>query len=230
VAFYRERIPAMGIDGVLAVLSWDLVSGDLVPALRARGVAVVGVGGSREVPEIDCFIADDRDAGRRVGRYLSALGHTQVAFLGPPDSEAAALRFQGLAETLAAQGAEPSAELVVQLQGHGEAEGYRGAEDLLGRNARFSALVAFNDLAALGALGALEDQGLRVPERVSVVGFGDTVSAFSRPKITTVSYPKEAMVRAALGRLLQRIEGAGDAPRVQRLPVALAIRESTRAI
>ncbi len=229
VAFYRDRIPAMAIDGVLVAMSWDMLSGDLIPALRAHGVSVVGIGGSRSMPDIDCFSGDDVDAGRKVGRYLLALGHRRIAFLGPADSEAAALRRQGLAESLQEQGAEPDDALWMQVRGHGERQGYRGTEELLARNVHFSALVGFNDLAALGALSALEDQGFRVPERISVVGFGDTVSAFSRPKITTVAYPKEAMVRSALNRLLQRIEGSDDAPELRRFPVELRIRQSTRA-
>jgi len=118
--------------------------------------------------------------------------------------------------------------LCAHLQRHGEEAGHRGTEELLTRNAPLSALVGFNDLVALGALSALEDQGFSVPKRVSVAGFGDSVSAFSRPKITTVAYPKAEMVRSALDRLLDRIEGSDDAPEVRRFSVDLLIRQSTR--
>jgi DNA-binding LacI/PurR family transcriptional regulator len=229
VASYRERILAMGIDGVLATLSWDVLEGNLVPVLLERGIPVVGVAGSRAAEGLDCFVADDLEAGRQLGRYLFGLGHRAVAFLGPPDSAAAAQRARGLEEAMAEAGVAPDPRLRVELDGHGEGSGYRGVEILLARGVRFTAVVAFNDAVALGALNALEDQGLRVPERVSVAGFGDTVSAYARPKITTVTYPKEELGRLALDRLLQRIGGWQGPPEVRRLPVGLAVRQSTRA-
>ena len=98
------------------------------------------------------------------------------------------------------------------------------------RNASFSAVIAFNDVVALGALNALEDHGFSVPGRISLVGFDDTVSAYSRPKLTTVACPKEQLGEQGVRRVLERIAGrVPEAATVHRLPVRLVARASTRA-
>ena len=229
VAFYRDRLLAMGVDGVLLVLSWDIVSQGVAGSLLAEGVPVVGVAGARIVPEIDCFVSDDVEAGRVAGRYLLGLGHRRIAFVGALDSETTALRYQGLAEALDAAGVSADERLLVRARGYGEDDGYAAVTELLLRAVPFTAVVAFNDVMALGVLNALEDQGLEVPGRVSVVGFDDTTSAYARPKMTTVACPKETIGARGVARLLERIRGEGpERPEVVRLPVSLVVRASTR--
>ncbi len=230
VSLYRDRLLAMGIDGVLAALSWDLVSGDLLPALRTRRVPVVGVSGSRTVEGIDAFVPDDVGGGELAGRYLLGLGHRRIAFIGAMDSRTTDLRYRGLVQALGAAGLEHHPSLLVRVPGYDEAHAARAIEQLITRDVPFTAVIAFNDIMALGALNALEDQGLSVPARVSLVGFDDTVSAYARPKITTAACPVEELGASAAEQLLARIGGDEGPCRITAMPMRLVVRASTRAL
>ena len=105
--------------------------------------------------------------------------------------------------------------------------GYPVVRRLLQRTTDFTGLFAYNDLSAIGALRALRDSGLRVPEDVSVVGFDDINSAaFQIPSLTTVRQPLDKMGALACEILLQRIQGGADPVEVTVEP-ELIIREST---
>jgi DNA-binding LacI/PurR family transcriptional regulator len=229
VTFYRERLLAMGVDGVLLALSWDIVHGRVAEALTARGVPVVGVAGARIVSGIDCFVTDDIAAGSTAARYLLGLGHRRIAFIGAHESETTRLRYTGLHTALDEAGAAADPALFVAAGGYTEADAYAAVVELIGRNIPFTAVVGFNDVMALGALNALEDHGLTVPERVSVIGFDDTTSAYSRPKMTTVACPKHIIGDRGVARLLLRVGGQRPDPEVHLLAPCLVARQSTKA-
>ena len=228
---YKERLVDMQVDGVLTVLSWDLVSGDLIPTLAAQGIPVIGVAGSRTVDGIDCFVSDDVAAGEVAGRYLLGLGHRAIAFIGAQDSRTTDLRYQGLCRVMERAGVRHDPNLIVRVPGYEEEDAARAVEDLIMCNEPFTAVIAFNDVVALGALNALEDHGFGVPDRISLMGFDDTVSTYSRPKLTTVACPKDALGEQGVQRVLERIAGrAPEGYAVHPLPVRLVRRESTRAL
>jgi LacI family repressor for deo operon, udp, cdd, tsx, nupC, and nupG len=83
---------------------------------------------------------------------------------------------------------------------------------------------------ALGALSALDDFGYSIPEDVSVIGFDDTLAAYSRPKLTTVAFPKQALGEQAVLRLISHIEGGKQPPAVHMLAPELVIRQSTKRV
>ena len=90
-------------------------------------------------------------------------------------------------------------------------------QQLLNSNQRFTALVSFNDVAAMGAMRALQDAGLRVPIDVSVIGFDDIrAAAFISPSLTTVRQPLREMGWMASEYLLARLQGVGEIPRGDR--------------
>jgi DNA-binding LacI/PurR family transcriptional regulator len=93
-----------------------------------------------------------------------------------------------------------------------------------------TAVIAYNDLIALGVMSRVHARGLRVPEDLNVIGIDDIpMSAMSNPALTTVAFPKEAAGRAAVGLLLSLIDQADDAPTTTRreLPAQLLVRGST---
>lgn len=230
VAFYRDRLLALGVDGLLVALSWDITVSDLIPVFCSRHVPIVGVTGARPVPSIDCFLADDVEGAAQACRYLLGLGHRDIAFIGVKDSETTGRRYRGYCQALVDAGCDPPKELFVQTPGYGEDDAYEGVRDLIARNIPFTAIMAFNDVMALGALNALEDQGLAVPERVSVVGFDDTIAAYTRPKLTTVAYPVHELGQTAVERLIARVDGDSSPPALcDDWPPRLVVRQSTRA-
>jgi len=101
-------------------------------------------------------------------------------------------------------------DLVVQIEDNLATPelGYRVTQTLLGSGKRFTALFAFNDIAAVGAIRAIHEHGLRVPEDVSVVGFDDIDSAaYQHPGLTTIRQPLRQMGKMAAQTVLKRIEG-----------------------
>ena len=125
-----------------------------------------------------------------------------------------------------------SPDLVVQLQLNLSSPelGYPVVPQLLATRRPFTALVAYNDISAIGAIRALRDHGLRVPEDVSVIGFDDIQgAAYHTPSLTTVRQPLSSMGNTAARILLQRIRGGPNQDYPEQLPIVpeLIIREST---
>jgi DNA-binding LacI/PurR family transcriptional regulator len=109
--------------------------------------------------------------------------------------------------------------------------GYPVVQQLLQHHQRFTAIISFNDIAAIGACRALRDANLRVPEDVSVVGFDDIqVAAYHNPRLTTIRQPLRDMGETAARILLQRIQGFKDYPEEFAVPPELIVRESTAPV
>lgn len=227
---YGERLLSMGVDGVMATLTWDIVESELVETLRQKKVPFVGVAGGRPLPDSDCFVSDDEAAGTLAGRYPIGLGHRHIAFVGAPNSRTTELRSYGVQQALVEAGISVDPRLTVQAEGYAEEDAGRAVLQLLSHGVPFTAVVAFNDVMGIGVLTALETQGLSVPQHISVVGFDDTVSVYARPRLTTVACPKVSLAQLATERLIELIEKGHTEPAVQRLPVQLIVRESTRAV
>jgi LacI family transcriptional regulator len=222
-----ERLITLGVDGLLAVLSWDIVEGLPRQRMERHGVPVVGVGGSRTISNVDCLVTDDEQAGRVAGRYLAALGHKAVWFIGVTGSQATELRARGLQDSLSSDAGSDSHLWITYANGHGELDGAQAIETMLKEGTDASAVVALNDAMAVGALNALRAAGIRVPDCISVIGFGDTVSSFSFPKLSTLAYPVEDIGRASVQRILARINGDDAPAQIRWFSAQLIIRAST---
>src|SRR6202022_4553216 len=123
------------------------------------------------------------------------------------------VRWQAVHSAAHKLGLEIDASLISQLEGESSSPqlGYEATRKLLASKKPFTALFAFNDISAIGAIHALRESGLRVPEDVSVVGFDDIQSAaFQNPALTTVRQPLREMGRAAAEILLKRINRPGS--------------------
>jgi LacI family transcriptional regulator len=106
--------------------------------------------------------------------------------------------------------------------------GYPFAKELLSRQKPFTALFAYNDISAIGAIRAIQEKGLRVPQDISVMGFDDIPgAAFYSPSLTTVRQPLNRMGEVAAQSLLDRIEGKRDYPAEIAIEPEFVVREST---
>lgn len=125
---------------------------------------------------------------------------------------------------------EVSAEMMVQIKLRDSTPemGFGPAIELVNRGVEFTALMCYNDVSAFGAIRALVDHGMRVPEDVSVVGFDDIQSAaFHNPSLTTIRQPLNQMGQVAARILLKRIRGQATFPDSVPILPELVIREST---
>jgi DNA-binding LacI/PurR family transcriptional regulator len=191
---------------------------------------VIAVAGHKTLPGVTRIILDHRRAAELTLRHLYQLGHRQIAFMrGQPFSSDSDDRWQGLMAVAKELGLTVYPELVVQLEQNLSSPelGYPVIPKLTAQKRPFTALVSYNDIAAIGAIRALRDKGLRVPEDVSVIGFDDIQgAAYHSPSLTTIRQPLNEMGNKAAQLLLQRIRGQEIPEEVPIMP-ELIIREST---
>jgi LacI family transcriptional regulator len=223
-----DRVIGLRMDGAFFTMSWALAqSGLRLHRLADRGIAMVGVSGSYDLPEIDCFLRDEEGGGYQVGDYLRRLGHRDILCVGPATSRAADMRWGGLRSALG----EAGRITMAAIEGYTASAAYEATQAAIGNRTRFTAVVAFNDAIASGALAAMADNGLAIPQDVSFVSFGDAHMDFHRPQITSVTFDEEGIAALAANRLIDRIEGIVTAPPAhERLPLRLSIRPSSKRI
>ena len=174
---------------------------------------------------------DHRQAALLGLQHLKHLGHKQIAFLrGQPQSSDSEVRWNSICEVAKELGIEIHPDRVVQLQGLDSTPelGYPFGKALLARKVPFTALFAYNDISAIGAMRAFQEAGLRIPEDVSVIGFDDVVSAsFCIPTLTTVRQPLKKMGHIAAKTLLERIEDRAEFKAEIAVEPELVVRKST---
>ena len=176
--------------------------------------------------------ADDALAAKMAVEHLMDKGHEKIVVIGGyrQYSDTTALRYHGCMEAFRERGIGFAEERDYETARFSFADGYRAAKALLERNPDFTALFAMSDVMAIGAIRALTDEGKRVPEDVSVVGFdGLHIGAYTLPRLTTIRQDVETMAQQCLELLRHNIED-GTGAKHSVIPVTLLDRESTREI
>jgi DNA-binding LacI/PurR family transcriptional regulator len=166
-------------------------------------------------------------AGRQAVQHLLKIGRRRIAILaGEMDNADAIDRMTGYKEMLQAAGIPTDEQLIGNGLFSREA-GYLGMQELLRRNVPIDGLFAANDVVALGAIQAIQEAGLRVPEDISVIGFDDLPMAKnSEPSLTTINQPIAQKGETATSLLLDLIEGAVESPAHVTLSARLVVRDS----
>lgn len=176
-------------------------------------IPVVTVSGHREIKGITNITLDHQKAADLALQHLVELGHRSIAFIkGQVFSSDTETRWKAICDAARKKGVHVNPRLTGQLEEDSPSPevGSGVMRKLLAARERFTALFAFNDISAMGAIKALREAGLRVPEDVSVVGFDDIQSAaFQNPPLTTVRQPLRKMGQTAAEVLLRRI-GSSD--------------------
>jgi DNA-binding LacI/PurR family transcriptional regulator len=220
---YARLLVERSVDGLLLICT---------PVPEEITIPVVSVSGYSELPGVTNVVLDHHRAAVLALGYLRDLGHRKIAFMkGQSFSSDAEPRWRSIVEAARELGITIDPELTVQLELHSWSPcmGYEPVQQLVRRRRDFTAIFCFNDFAAVGAIRALHDAGLRVPEDVSVLGFDDiTGAAYGVPSLTTVRQPLEEMGRLAAATLLERIQSPGREFRSElTLQPSLVGREST---
>lgn len=227
-----EEYPLMLIDR--AVEGIILVN---TPMSRTLTVPTVSISGPKRVKGVASVAVDNEKGAFLAMEHIIKLGHTEIAFFkGHRGSGDTTYRWNGVCRAASMLGVRIRPELTLQLQRGSSCpgpsvpeEGYQNAQRLLATGRAFTALVAFNDISAIGAVRALRDAGLRVPEDVSVIGFDDIqAAAYLTPRLTTVRQPLRRMGEIAAEQLLARISN-GRRNGIEQIFVdpELIMREST---
>ena len=221
---YPRLFLERSVDGLIAVdTPWTL----------SLSVPVVTVSGHNQVKGVTNIVLDHVRAAEIALKHLWQLGHRQIAFIqGQEFSSDTEVRWANIEKAARQLGLPISPALISQLQGDSPSPelGYEATRKLLASHQPFTALFAFNDISAMGAIRALREAKLRVPDEVSVVGFDDIQSAaYQNPALTTVRQPLREMGRIAAETLLRRIRHPGSDSQGGEIMVEpkLMIRETT---
>jgi DNA-binding LacI/PurR family transcriptional regulator len=198
---YKRLLVDRAVEGVVALDT---------PFARGLSIPVVAISGHTRVEGVTNIELDHLRAAELGLEHLKALGHCRIAIIkGPLYSADSEIRWQTIRETAWKLGIPIDARLAVQLTEYDltPGPGYRATNRLLDSGPPFTALFAFNDVSAIGAIQALTAAGFEVPRDVAVVGFDDIPAAmYHRPGLTTVRQPLRRMGETAAKTLLERLE------------------------
>jgi DNA-binding LacI/PurR family transcriptional regulator len=219
---YSHLLLERGVEGFITV---DAPISQPVP------LPVVAVAGHRRLEGVTNIVLDHRQAAHLALRHLVELGHSEIAVMkGPPDSSDSVERWNAVCDVARELGVRVRPGLTIQIQGEAGMPGlgYPFTKQLLAENRSFTALLAFNDSSAIGAIRAINEAGLRVPEDISVVGFDDIQSAaYSNPPLTTIRQPLLKMGEIAARTLLSRIDNPESYLPELLIEPELIVRKST---
>lgn len=217
----------------------DAVAGLIVAGSRARpamkhytdkGIPTVLITYPDPLEKVDAVTIADREGGYAVGEHLTSLGHRKLAFAADfPEKPSHANRCHGFVQSIRRVEGADVTKIVLDPDAPG-ASFERAFAELQAKNEQPTAVFCATDGLALTVMWALNRNGLRVPEDVSVVGCNGIIEAQrSVPKLTTLHIPKRAIGAEAVRALIATIKGErpDDIPRRISLPPSLVIREST---
>ncbi|RYE09719.1 MAG: LacI family transcriptional regulator [Hyphomicrobiales bacterium] len=193
------------VDGLLVYPTHHGEIAHIVEA-QEQGTPVVLLSGGRDA-SIDAVAIDSRVGAQRATEHLLSLGHRRIGVIDIAPALGNFEKQDGYRDALKAHGIALDRELIVEAGRTGLGEGYAAAGVLLGLGAPPTAILAANDLAAIGAIHRLDEMGISVPKDMSVVGFDNIdLAAHVRPPLTTVSYDADLLASRAVERLLRLIE------------------------
>ena len=226
------------VEGLIVVANWLFIDIDLLSELERHSVPTILVGSEMRTGPIGSVLVHNEQGGYLALEHLYALGHRKIAFIrGPRQLWDSSRRWEGVLRFAAEYGLALKNKWVVELTGSsdpnsGFEEGIALTRAMLERRPGFTALLAFDDLTAFGAIRALREAGKRVPEDCSVIGFDDVpYASLASPSLSTVRQPMEQMGAIAVERILKEIQDSDGTKRlhgrIELLSPELVHREST---
>jgi LacI family transcriptional regulator len=238
---YLEMLLDRRVEALIVVANWLFVDIDVLADLEKSSIPTTMIGRELDNNSISSVLVDNELGAHAAVEHLYSLGHRKIAFIrGPKTLGDSAPRWKGVRSFAKTSGLELDPRLILDLP---ESEdpissfeaGYKLTEDLLKQKRPFTALMAFDDMTAFGAIRALAKAGLRVPENCSVIGFDDVAACnLYTPPLTTVRQPMEAMGTMAVNIILEGINAVQEKREVRavhrKVAPELVVRESTRSL
>lgn len=247
---YLDMLMERRVEGLIVVANWLFEEGGLLAQVRDSRLPTIVVGRDLSAEKIRSVIVENEQGGYLAMEHLYGLGHRRIAVIrGPAKLLDSQRRWEGIQRFAREHALTIDGRCVRELPDSLDpTSGFEGGvaltAELLESGVEFTAVLAFDDLTALGAVRALARAGRKVPEDCSVIGFDDVPPALlSTPGITTIRQPMEDMGALATEFVLQAIGKAQEADRaegaggngagqsaVHMLAPSLVLRESTHAV
>jgi DNA-binding LacI/PurR family transcriptional regulator len=224
-----RRMLERKVDGV-AIMTSEM-DPQLIQTLSGRGIPIVFLDTGSIGPGISNISLDYESGVDQAIDHLASLGHRRIAFVsGPADLASAKTRHDAFLASLRRKKVECSKELI-RTGNHRFDGGYAAMREILKLSHRPTAVLASNDLTAIGIMGALYEAGLRVPEDISVVGFDDiALSGFMSPPLTTIRVSRADIAGFAFTSLYAASQLGKTAGVTHIVRAELVIRQSTAAV
>lgn len=225
------------IEGVIAVANSLQLQTDMLDPFAKNRIPVIVIGRESDHDRISSVSVDNKAGARLAIAHLFNQGHRRIAFIrGPKQVVDSALRWAGITEFARECGLPLDSKLIVRLTDTASSseEGFDAMTKLARTSARFTAVMAFDDMTAFGAIRALTQVGLKVPEQCSVVGFDDVAAAaFYNPPLTTVRQSMGELGRIGTSIFLELAQKRQDNetafPVIRKVEPTLVVRASTAA-
>jgi LacI family transcriptional regulator len=222
---YSTMLLARGVEGLITI--------DTNP-LDAPSLPAIAVAGHRVVKGVTNIVLDHDRAASIALTHLKELGHRQIALMkGQPFSSDSEDRWRAITHGCRQLGLSVTRKRIIELDKDDPSPllGYELTKELLARGEQFTALFAYNDISAIGAIRAIRESGRRVPQDISVIGFDDIRdAAYHVPALTTIRQPLRRMGEIAAQTLVERIEGKKDFPEEIAVAPELVVRETTAPV
>jgi LacI family transcriptional regulator len=223
---YVDLLTKKQVDGLIFVAAG--AQSESLSSLLQEDILVVLI--DRQVPgiDVDVVLSDNRQGGYLATKHLVDLGHTRIACIsGPSDITPSSERVIGYLQALQEAGMPPDEKLIISGNFRVES-GHQIVQELLAFPNPPTAVFASNDLMAIGAMRAVTQKGLRVPEDVSIVGFDDIeLASYISPALTTVRQPKMEMGKTAVDLLIKQTQEGNRTASLTILNNELIVRDST---
>jgi LacI family transcriptional regulator len=238
---YLEMLLDRRIEGLIVLANWLFVDINILADLEKNNIPTAIVGMELKNDNISSVMVDNQLGAQVALEHLVSLGHRKIAFIrGPHQLSDTQPRWRGVCALARERGLKLDHKLIVDLPESRDPfssfeDGYKLTEELLHRRHPFTALMAFDDMTAFGAIRALAKAGISVPGQCSVIGFDDVApAAFYHPALTTIRQPMEGMGAAAATMVVEAINAALEkkpARAVHRKAAPeLIVRESTHRL
>ncbi|MFH0796257.1 MAG: GntR family transcriptional regulator [Candidatus Omnitrophota bacterium] len=224
-----ESLKRRKVDGIVIISLFKKEDYEAPQCLQTPDVPFVLINWSITKPAISSVIADYEDGAYKAVLHLLDLGYKTIGFIGgPKDRKANIDRFNGYKKALAERKIEYKPEFVYpENPDFDEKSGYETTTKILRLKELPRAIFAVTDALALGALNAIKDSGLKVPEDIALVGFDNLpLSTHTRPTLTSVTQPYYELGVNAMTLLQEKIAGNNNYPVKMLIPCNLVIRES----
>jgi LacI family transcriptional regulator len=221
----RHRIAGLIAATIRVNKAWT----EALKSLAGQGIPAVFVPSTYKLGnQVVCIMADDEEGFIKATDHLLDLGHERIGMISPPvDTKKQSPRVTGFLKAHARRGKNPTPELIVPGGWH-VAEGQEGAAHLLQLSRPPTAVVAPNDMAAIGAIIKIKELGRRVPGDIAVVGYDNiAIAEWYDPALTTVDQPHYRMGQRAMQAVLDRLNHPEEPAEMIKFETTLVIRHSS---
>jgi DNA-binding LacI/PurR family transcriptional regulator len=224
----HEGLDAAEMRRLGGVIVTSTFNDEVIRELRAAGLPLVLLDHYIPTEDVSCVLVDNTDGIIRGLQHLAALGHRRIAYLAGDVREiGTADRLVGYGKAVRLFGLDASPHLVVECD-FTISGAYRAMKGFLDSNAPVTAVAAVNDIAAIGAMEAVKERSLRIPQDISILGFDDIdLASQVIPRLSTMHVRKRTMGRLAVRRLFRLMDGIQDEYSKVLVPPILVGRDST---